>query len=239
MKGTRLAGTCLALALLLCLLPTLPGHDRDGGAGNADFESFRQARLLLPQKEGLFCPLAAGDFLLAYGGRYLCPGPNQFHVYRLAQSYSYDLDGDGREEKYTLADGRLKVTTASRLLWESAPDWWVDYFFIGDANNDSTPELNLSVWKEGSFGPHRPFWLADDDREVKNHLFIFKLEAGEIRPVWQSSRLDRPNYRTALLDYNGDGANELVALEGCYDDREKLQLTVWKWNGWGFSRIIK
>jgi len=93
------------------------------------------------------------------------------------------------------------------------------------------------VWKEGSFGPHKTFWVAEDDPSVKNHLFIFKLENGNFKPVWQSSNLDHPNYWVALVDLNGDGENELVATESSYTNPGVKEVTLWKWNGWGFSRI--
>ncbi len=113
----------------------------------------------------------------------------------------------------------------------------MDDFFLGDSDNNSIPELNLLVWKAGSFGPHKPFWVTEEDYSVKNHLFIFKLVEGVIKPVWQSSNLDRPNYKAGLADLDGDGTNELVVMEGEYDDPGVREAGVWRWNGWGFSKI--
>ena len=92
---------------------------------------------------------------------------------RLHKERHYDLDRDGSPEVYSLQDGKLKVTDGSRLIWQSQDDWWVDDFFLGDSDNNSIPELNLLVWKAGSFGPHKPFWVTEEDYSVKNHLFIF------------------------------------------------------------------
>ena len=156
----------------------------------------------------------------------------------LMQHQQFDLDGNGSREEFNLRDGRITVRAGSRMIWQSPDDWWVDYFFLGDANNDGITELNLLVWKAGSFGPHKPFWLEEEDTSIKNHLFIFKLEAGNLKPVWQSSNLDCPNYRAALIDLDDDGENELVVTEGSYTDPAKQEVTLWKWNGWGFSRII-
>jgi hypothetical protein len=55
--------------------------------------------------------------------------------------------------------------------------------------------------------------------------------------VWQSSNLDRPNYEAGLADLDGDGTNELVVVEGEYDDPGVREAGVWRWNGWGFSKI--
>jgi poly-gamma-glutamate capsule biosynthesis protein CapA/YwtB (metallophosphatase superfamily) len=156
---------------------------------------------------------------------------------RLAQYRQFDMDNDGLPEYYTLRSGKLTVRSGSRLIWQSPDDWWVDYFFLGDADNDGAPELNLLVWKEGSFGPHRPFWVEEDDTSVKNHLFVFRLEKGSFKAVWQSSNLDCPIYRAALVDLDGDGENELLVTEGSYTDPATREITLWKWSGWGFYRI--
>jgi len=156
---------------------------------------------------------------------------------RLVKNRHFDLDQDGIYEDYSLQDGKLRVATGSQTIWQSRDDWWVDDFFLGDSNNDSVPELNLLVWKSGSFGPHRPFWITQEDKSIKNHLFIFKLAGGSFKPVWQSSNLDRPNYEAVLADPDGDGINELIVTEGNYADPGEREVSIWKWNGWGFSKI--
>ncbi|MCG8400050.1 MAG: CapA family protein [Firmicutes bacterium] len=168
--------------------------------------------------------------------RYVFHVPENSFDFRLVKSRHLDLDRNGVPEHYTLRDGGLEVRAGSRILWRSPDRWWVDDFFLGDANNDGMPELNLLVWREGSFGPSKPFWVTEEDTRVGNHLFLFQLADGAFKPVWQSSRLDRPNYGAHLRDLDGDGENELVATEGCYTDPGKRQVTVWKWNGWGFTR---
>ncbi|RJQ26923.1 MAG: VCBS repeat-containing protein [Peptococcaceae bacterium] len=155
----------------------------------------------------------------------------------LIKNASFDLDGDGMDESYSLQEGKLRIETGSRTIWQSPDEWWVDDFLLGDADNDGIPDLNLLVWKAGSFGPHKPFWITAEDKSVKNHLFIFNLVHGAVKPVWQSSNLDRPNYGIALADIDKDSKNELIATEGDYADPEVRQVSVWRWNGWGFSRV--
>ncbi len=226
MKMRRLVVVAVfSLTALLLGWLAAAGLQHFGGSGEfADFQGFLEARLKLPEKRGSSCPVEPGE-------------QPPLYAYRLVQESRFDLDGDGTPETFTLRDGRLTVEAVPDLIWESPPDWWVEYYILGDATNDGSPELNLIVWKEGSFGPQKPFWLEEEEPGVKNHFFIFKLEKGKIKPVWQSSSLDRPNYRTALVDHNGDGQNELLALEGCYTDPSLQKVTLWTWNGWGFSRI--
>lgn len=170
-------------------------------------------------------------------GRYICYARKPLLQARLVKNRRFDLDRDGTPEDYSLRDGKLEVAKGSQIIWHSQDDWWVDDFFLGDANNDGVSELSLLVWKSGSFGPHKPFWITQEDMSVKNHLFIFKLAGGVIKPVWQSSNLDRPNYEAALTDLDGDGENELMVTEGDYADPGKREACIWKWNGWGFSKI--
>ena len=140
-------------------------------------------------------------------------------------------------EKFMLKDGKIEIRKDNKLIWHSPDEWWVDYFFIGDADNDGIDELCLLVWKVGSFGPNRPFWIKEEDTSFRNHLFLFKLIDGEIKALWQSSNLDKPNFYASLVDYNDDGKNELLVIEGSYTDFKLRKRTIWQWNGWGFSLL--
>ncbi len=159
------------------------------------------------------------------------------HKYRLTKEQQYDLDSDGNLENLILKNGHLTISKGSEIIWGSPRDWWIDSFFVGDATNNGQPELCLSVWKEGSYGPYKPFWVEEDDTNVKNHLFIYRLENNELKPVWHSSNLDCPIVDAALMDLDGNGDNELIVRESSYTDTKWQELGLWKWDGWGFKRI--
>ena len=195
--------------------PASPAGSQPGRGGQPDWD--RQTAELS----------SSGSFTIA--GKKPESGP--------AKKLRFDLDRDGTEENYALEGGKLTVFAGSRIIWQSPEEWRVDDFVFGDANNDGIPDLNLLVWKAGSFGPHKPFWVTEEDKRIRNHLFIFDLVNGALKPVWQSSNLDRPNYAIALKDLDGDGQNELIATEGDYNDPERRQITYWKWEGWGFFQI--
>lgn len=156
-----------------------------------------------------------------------------------------DLDGDGRKEEYLLTDHRLTVKEGEQYLWRSPRDWCVDSFVLGDADNDGTANLVITLWKTGSFGDVRPFWQTGEDASFKNHLFVFKLQGNTFKSVWCSSDLDRPIVSFKICDVNGDGLNELVVEEGQYrkaaqerytlDQDAPVRTTIWKWEEWGFS----
>ena len=71
------------------------------------------------------------------------------------------------------------------------------------------------------------------------HLILIGWKLGALRELWAGSPLVDPLQYFAALDLNGDGRESLVVLEGRYDDppnRPAWALSVWEWNGFGFSR---
>ncbi len=241
----------LALSLVLSLAALAAGGlDRAAGADGLDpaaaMDAFRATRLRQPVSPGGPQTLTAaaarriGAGLDLTGCRLSAlpglPGPVS-GAHRRQREATGDLDRDRQAETYTLSDGCLIIRGSEGILWQSPAEWWVDDSLLGDLTGDGVADLCLSVWKVGSFGPHRPFWVQAEDQRIRNHCFVFNLDAGSIRAVWQSSNLARPNLALFISDRDGDGRSELYALEGDYDDPAARQLTGWQWNGWGFSQL--
>jgi len=148
-----------------------------------------------------------------------------------------DIDNNSLIENYNLAQGRLTIMENKRTIWQSPDDWWVDNFVLADANNDGIKDINLSLWKSGSFGSSQPFWIEENDPSVRNHFFVLDLTDGMVRQVWGSSNLSRPNCEFAVLDIDNDSKNELVVVEGEYSPDFQCQgkyVAVWQWGDWGF-----
>jgi hypothetical protein len=240
----------MILLIVLCLAATAMISP-----GPKDFPAFKKERLRLPVKHESVYLTVAGDaadtsgakvysetmykclYFMVGDNRYVLNVPAPLPAYRLEKTHRYDIDNDGISEYYSLQDGVLTSYSGTITIWQSPQYWWVDDFFIGDANNDGMSDLNLLIWKAGSFGSRRPFWITRDDTSIKSHLFIFKMFEGSFKPIWQSSNLDRPNYGSVLADINGDGKNELVVSEGNYTIPGERRVSVWQWNGWGFTVI--
>lgn len=158
-----------------------------------------------------------------------------------------DLDGDGILEEYLLTENGLSIREGGHCLWQSPKDWKVDSFVLGDADNDGTLNLAMSLWKTSSYGSLKPFWLSDEDKSYKNHLFLYKLKNNTFKPAWCSSNLDNPIISFAIRDENNDGLNELVVEEGKYrkiseehyglDSKAPVRTTLWQWQEWGFSKL--
>jgi poly-gamma-glutamate synthesis protein (capsule biosynthesis protein) len=132
----------------------------------------------------------------------------------------------------------LTVIEADQQLWRSPSGWWIDDFALVDVTNDGQTDISLSVWKEGDYGPSKPFWVKENNQDVRNHFFIFDLIDNQVQPVWQSSNLSVPNCTFHIADTNQDGKNELLVTEGDYKNWPAcigLYSAGWQWNGWGFT----
>lgn len=149
-----------------------------------------------------------------------------------------DLNHNSNSESYELLDGSLIIRKNKKLIWQSPDNWWIDSFVLADTENDGEININLSLWKRGSFGSSKPFWLEENDMSIKNHFFVLRHADNLVSQAWSSSNLTNPNCEFIMKDVNNDGQNDLVVIEGEY--QEDLQcigkyIAVWSWNGWGFS----
>ncbi|MGI6373989.1 MAG: CapA family protein [Patescibacteria group bacterium] len=149
-----------------------------------------------------------------------------------------DLDQDGIIEDYLLSAGQLQIIKEGQIIWQSPEDWQIDDFQLADINNDGVVDINLSLWKPGSFASSQPFWLAENDLRVKNHFFVLDYNQGDPQPLWGSSNLEQANCQFIVQDLDGDGFPELLTVEGEYQEGTECQgkyLAIWRWNGWGFA----
>jgi len=156
----------------------------------------------------------------------------------LSKQEQVDLNNNSVSENYDLENGKLTITENEKMIWQSPSEWWIDDFALADSNNDGVVNINLSLWKSGSFGTSRPFWVKENDMSVKNHFFVLEFSGGAIKQVWGSSNLAEPNCEFKITDVDNDGKNDLVVVEGDYSQKPKCTgnyVAVWKWNDWGFS----
>ena len=155
-----------------------------------------------------------------------------------------DLEGNGRMECLDLRSERLFITDCNgKNLWQSPAEWQVKEAQVGDLNRDGKPEAVLLVWR-----PFRP-WPIDRFLQFGGRINDFHNQAGfscqviligwersGYNELWAGSALIQPVSHLHAVDLDGDGWQELVALEGLYDLEENGgYLTVWKWNGFGFT----
>lgn len=158
-----------------------------------------------------------------------------------------DMNGDGIPEEIHVEDGQIGLQQAGSLLWSSPKDWQVQSASLADLNLDGELELVLLVWR-----PWQP-WPVDRVLPFGGRIAEFQTEAGlschliligwrgqAFGERWAGSALANPLTRLVTADLDGDGLAELAALEGSYADppgSSASSLTIWKWNGFGFTLV--
>lgn len=158
-------------------------------------------------------------------------------------NFIIDTDGNGQQENYQLADHRVLICQNGDLIWESPAEWKVTHLVLADADYDGQKEILMVLWKRGSFGSSRPLWLEGPDNDFSNHLFMYRLTSGRIKPVWCSSAIAYPILDLQIIDQDEDGKPELLVTEGPPSGNLYLlrklfyrNQTLWEWQDWGFVR---
>ena len=139
---------------------------------------------------------------------------------------SADLDGDGVPESLVEVDGShdARVSVSGVDVYASPDEWRVFDAHVCDLDGDGADELVFLVWKQGSYGPYRPFWESGADDAWSQHVFVYGMRAGKIAPIWMSSALGSYFAREWM---ERDGTLVLEAPDG--------SLTSWRWGSWGFK----
>lgn len=138
---------------------------------------------------------------------------------------SIDLTGDGDPETVRLEGGRLSLAGGGGPDWSSPPEWQVIDLAGGDPNHDGRQELVLGLRKPDRLGI------------VLTHPFVLGYRQGEYRLLWGGSAASEPILEIELADVDGEGKQELVVLEEHPAVEAGRTVSVWRWNGWGFSLV--
>jgi hypothetical protein len=138
--------------------------------------------------------------------------------------------------------GALTVLHHGEEVWSSDPSWDVRQLLLADVNNDGQQEVAFVLWKPFRLEPaiiYDTFKFPSlwEEGSLRNHLFIYGWRDSAWRHLWCSSPVADPIVELAAADVDGDGASELVVLEGSYEmpDAPASHVSVWRWSGWGFT----
>jgi len=146
---------------------------------------------------------------------------------------SIDLTGDGLPERVQRVGEQVIIHQDGVEAWRSPATWRVVDLAPGDPNDDGRSELLLALWKPGLDGLESSG--SGKEHALRSRPFIVGYRGGDYRTLWGGSAVANPIHEVELGDVDGDGAEELVVLDG--DDRRQRTVSVWRWHGWGFSLI--
>jgi hypothetical protein len=142
------------------------------------------------------------------------------------EALKFDLDGDGLIERIRLdkeSDPALSVWHGKRVLWRGVPASWRPWkLAVADVDGDGFHEIAVGVYKATRYFP-----------KPHNCLFIYAWDGRSAQPKWLGSSLSRPFLDFAFVDSNGDGRDELIAIETKRDGRRCA--AAYSWNGFGFT----
>ncbi len=157
-----------------------------------------------------------------------------------------NLDANDALECLELQEGELSITDCNGYVhWQSPSGWDVREAQTADLNRDGQDEAVLLVWR--TFQP----WPVDafmpyggrinsfhDANNLSCHVILIGWINGGFGELWAGSAMVQPLAQLRAVDLDGDGWQELAALEFEYDSRKKTgPLTVWEWQGFVFSLI--
>ncbi len=153
------------------------------------------------------------------------------------------------ENCYALSNHKLTVYRCGKNTifeeWQSPESWIVTEAIQADLNRDGTGEIATVIWRPFAPWPVDSFLpyggrISEFHNEVglSAHLILIGWDGDEYRELWAGSALANPISDIRAVDIDGDGYEELIALEGEYDAAvETGSITLWKWQGFGFTLL--
>lgn len=148
-----------------------------------------------------------------------------------------DVTGDGQDELIILTGNRKKeygkevivfviednIKEIGRKGFEEFNPWKV---ITGDIDGDGIDEISVGVYKESPLHP-----------VMDKRPFIYTFVDGKIQPKWRGSRLSKPFTDYCFYDIDGDGIDEIIAIE--IVDNNKKRINSYKWKGFGFEGYLE
>lgn len=168
-------------------------------------------------------PILLGGILL-YGYFYQTNGwflPNFITWTNLKETITF-----GNETvDVTLKNKKLTISKDGKLLYETPDDYFVSNVFCFDVDRDSNLDICMMLWKKGSFGDHKPFWITKDSTDYSQHIFLYHYDEkrdDRLDPFWMSSDMGIDAASMSIDEY---GRIHLI-------DKNNIE-TRWAWLRWG------
>jgi len=148
-----------------------------------------------------------------------------------------DCDADTRNEEAFLILGKPGSPRGERLAVFSLTGGRIERLLIDenhgfnpwrirakDIDGDTCLDICVGVWKKTRFCSVA--W---------NSLFVYGWDGKQLFPKWLGSSLSSPLVDFELLDMDGDGSEELLALEAQRNGQKRIMC--YRWNDFGFEGI--
>ena len=161
-----------------------------------------------------------------------------------------DLNADGFKDCLVQKRKGIQLQSISddpelkTVLWESPTSWHIPAAAITDLNHDQQLEITLLVWRPYRMLPIDQYlpvkqtstnFINSDGQSCQ--FILIGLKNGEFQELWAGSALAQPVQSFSVVDLNQDGVQELITLDGRYENNRMpaQTLSIWNWNGFGFN----
>ena len=141
------------------------------------------------------------------------------------KTFYADADNDEEDESVRLSARRLSIKDEDHSF-KTEYGLKIQDVYVRDIDRDGENEVIILVWKRGSYGDHKPFWVEEDDRDFSQHIFIYKYADERLNGVWMSSDIGRP---VRYMRMDEEDHIHLYEKDG--------KETVWMWGSWGLVLI--
>ena len=144
----------------------------------------------------------AACFLAAIAVFSLVPSGPQLPGWIPWQEARLLCEGVGQPDEILLANRQVRVIRDGAAVWATGEDLAVQDVLWCDIDHDQQEELLLLCWRQGRYGPSRPFWVTqeeiDQDTDWSQHIFIYEWDGGEIHPSWMASDIGMAHFSTSV-----------------------------------------
>jgi hypothetical protein len=132
---------------------------------------------------------------------------------------------------------------AATVLPPLPSDWQVAASALADVTGDGAPEWVLLVWRPWRDWPIQrwsavPSPIAGFHDASGDSCHLILLDPADGREIWAGSALPVPLLALTVDDVDGDGAQEVLTVEGTYAEGRGgtgTHVNMWRWNGFGFT----
>ena len=132
-----------------------------------------------------------------------------------------DITAEGKEYHLEIRD--RTVTVNGEQAFDD--DWKAAEMIECDLDEDGEADILFLMWNHMDFGDHHPFWLEKDEETLNEHVYIYNLRDGYLKPKWMSSYID-PKIKKISTEKN------IIYVTDPEDEE-----SVWAWIGFGIERI--
>lgn len=139
---------------------------------------------------------------------------------RWESGISYD---SSEKYKIILAQKKVSVEYDNGVIWVSPKRVKVQSVLSADIDGDKTEEMILLCWKIGRYGRSKPFWVEKDEKKWSQHIFVYGLHEGEVRPKWMSSYIGQDVSEMAVKEREQTAQIVQEVSESAAEEQEQGQ----------------